>query len=83
MHIHDSTSFNHVYVNPPTTVENATARQRAENIRKRLMASANETDGISSPDELNLIGQWMDSRHSQMLPDDQYHAAVEGKEPDF
>jgi hypothetical protein len=83
MHIHDSISFNHIDVNPSAAAESATARMRAENVRKRLMASANETDGVSSPDELNLISQWMDSRHSQMLPGDEYHAAVEGKEPDF
>jgi hypothetical protein len=83
MHIHDSTHLNYTNVNPSASVDNAAARVRAENVRKRLMASANETDGISSPDELNLIGQWMDSRHSQTLPDDEYHAAVEGREPDF
>jgi hypothetical protein len=30
-----------------------------------------------------MIGQWLDSRHSQVLTGDEYHAAVEGKDPDF
>jgi hypothetical protein len=30
-----------------------------------------------------LIGQWTDSRHSEVLPPAQYHEAAEGDDPDF
>jgi hypothetical protein len=33
--------------------------------------------------EPSLVGQWMDSRRRQTMSEDQYHAAAEGKDPDF
>jgi hypothetical protein len=30
-----------------------------------------------------MLGQWMDSRHSQVESEDQYHASASGKDPDF
>jgi hypothetical protein len=83
MHIHDSNSFSYANISPTAAAEHATARQRAENVRKRLMASANETDGITSPDEANPIARWMDPVHSRVLADDEYHASSPEEEADF
>ena len=33
--------------------------------------------------DLLLIGQWTDSRHSEVLPPAQYHEAAEGEDSDF
>jgi hypothetical protein len=65
--------------------ERAAAAQRAAEVRKRLRQSAQSIDGEAStdPDAALLIGQWLDSRHSQVLPGDEYHAAAEGKDPNL
>ena len=65
--------------------ERAVASQRAAEIRKRLLKSAQslESDAATDPDATLLIGQWLDSRHSQVLSGDEYHAAAEGKDPDL
>ena len=65
--------------------ERAAAAQRAAETRKRLLKSAQsiESDAATDPDATLLIGQWLDSRHSQVLPGDEYHAAAEGKDPDL
>jgi hypothetical protein len=71
-------------VNPySAAAEKAAAAQRAADVRKKLMKSASDIDGVSSPDETFMIGQWMDSRHSQVESEDQYHASASGKDPDF
>jgi hypothetical protein len=59
------------------------AAQRAAEVRKKLARGAQEIDGESTPEESLLIGQWVDSRHSQVLGEDQYHAAEAGKDPEF
>jgi hypothetical protein len=66
-----------------TMEERAAAAQRAAGVRKRLMKSASEIDGAATPEETLLIGQWMDSRHSQVESEDQHHATAAGKDPDF
>ena len=65
--------------------ERAAAAQRAAEVRKRLLKSAQKVDeeAAADPDATLLIGQWLDSRHSQVLPGDQYHAAAEGEDPDL
>jgi hypothetical protein len=70
-------------ISAAAAAENAAARQRAADVRRKLMKSATDIEGISSPEEAFLVGQWMDSRHSQTMSEDQYHAAAEGKDPDF
>ena len=65
MHIHAS-QINMNPVNPySAAAEKAIAAQRAANIRKKLMKSASDIEGVSSPDEAYMIGQWMDSRYRQ------------------
>jgi hypothetical protein len=53
-------------VNPYTAAaEKAVARQRAGAVRKKLLKSAGNIEGASSPEEAFMIGRWMDSRYSQ------------------
>jgi hypothetical protein len=63
--------------------ERAAAAQRAAETRKRLRESAQSGEVETDPDATLLIGQWLDSRHSQVLPGDEYHAAAQGKDPDL
>ena len=63
--------------------ERAAAAQRAAEVRKKLLKSASSLEGEASPEESLLIGQWLDSRHSQVLSQDEYHTAASGKDPDF
>jgi hypothetical protein len=63
----------------------AAAAQRAAETRKRLLKAAQGAgvNADASPEESLLIGQWLDSRHSHVLPGDEYHAAAEGEDTDF
>jgi hypothetical protein len=65
--------------------ERAAAAQRAAEVRKKLLKSGQSISASadSDPEAALLIGQWLDSRHSQVLPQDEYHSAVEGKDPNF
>jgi hypothetical protein len=57
--------------------------QRAAEVRRRLLKGAAQIDAAASPEETLLIGQWMDSRHSQTQSEDEYHSTVAGRDPDF
>jgi hypothetical protein len=84
MHIHPSAIG--PYGNNPYAAESdrAAAAQRAADVRKKLLKSASNVEaGASSPEETLLIGQWLDSRHSQVLPGDVYRSASQGKDSDF
>ncbi len=65
--------------------ERAAAAERAAEIRKRLFKSAQsgEDEATTDPDANLLIGQWLDSRHSQVMAGDEYHVAAQGKDPDL
>lgn len=65
--------------------ERAAAAERAAEVRKRLLKAGQSAGSISdSGDGVSLlIGQWTDSRHSEVLPAAQYRDAVEGSDPDF
>jgi hypothetical protein len=63
--------------------ERAAAAQRAAEVRKRLLKSAQSVEPGTDPDATLLVGQWLDSRHSQVLPEDEYRAAAAGKDPNF
>lgn len=83
MHIHGN-QLNVNAVNPfSAAAERAAAAQRAADIRKKLVKSASEIEGAATPEESLLIGQWMDSRHSQVQSEEQYHASASGKDPEF
>jgi hypothetical protein len=66
-----------------TQEERAAAAQRAASVRKKLIKSASELEGMASPEETLLIGQWMDSRHSQVESGEQNYINISGKDPDF
>jgi len=86
MHIHASSmNMNSSSLYSAAGAEKAAAAQRAADVRRKLMKSASDIEGVPSPDEAFMIGQWMDPQHSQIQnpaqSEDQYHAA--GKVPDF
>jgi hypothetical protein len=62
--------------------EKTAAAQRAADVRKKLLKGASEIQDASTPEEALLIGQWMDSRHSQVQSQDEYHTTEEGKDSD-
>ena len=51
----------------------------AANIRKKLIRSASQVEGAATPEETLMIGQWMDSRHSQVESEEQYFDSVSGR----
>ena len=84
MHIHgNSMSVNAANFYSATQEERAAAAQRAASVRKKLIRSASEIEGAATPEETLMIGQWMDSRHSQAQSEEQYYSGVSGKDPDF
>jgi hypothetical protein len=71
-------------VNPyAAAAERATAAQRSADGRKKPVKSANDFEGIASPDEAFLVGQWTGVRQSQTRVDVEYHTTVAGKDSDF
>ena len=83
MHVHPAAVGLHAINTYALANERAASAQRAAETRKRLLKSAQSIAAGSDPDATLLIGQWLDSRHSQVLPGDEYHAAAEGKDPDL
>jgi len=84
MHIHgNSMSINAANFYSAAQNEKTAAAQRAADLRKKLLKSASEIEGAAPPEESLLIGQWMDSRHSQVQTEDQYHPSAAGKDPEF
>jgi len=69
MHIHPAAIGLHPINSSAAGNERAAAAQRAA--------------AAATPEENLLIGQWLDSRHSQVLPGDEYHSASQGEDPDF
>ena len=83
MHIHgNSMIVNQTNFYGAAQGERAAVAQRATDVRKKLK-SASDIEAAATPEETLLIGQWMDSRHSQVQSGDQYHSSVAGKDPDF
>ena len=88
MHIHgNSMNINAANFYNAAQNEKTAAAQRAADVRKKLLKGASEIEGASTPEGTLLIGQWMDSRHSQVQSpsesQDQYHPSAAGKDPDF
>jgi hypothetical protein len=84
MHIHgNSMTINAANFYSATQEERAAAAQRAASVRKKLIRNASELEGAATPEETLMIGQWMDSRHSQVQSEEQYYDSVSGKDPDF
>ncbi len=84
MHIHGAAMNNYaIGFNSAEQTDKAAAAQRAAETRRKLLKSAQSIDGSPDSAEGLLIGQWLDSRHSQVQSEDQYHTSVSGKDPDF
>jgi hypothetical protein len=84
MHIHgNSMTVNAANFYAAAQGERAAAAQRVFDVRKKLLKGAAEIEGAATPEETLMIGQWLDSRHSQTESDAQYHATAAGKDPDF
>ena len=83
MHIHPAAIGLHPINTCAAGNERAAAAERAAKVRKKLLQSARSIEAGASPEETLLIGQWLDSRHSLVLPGDEYHAASEGEDHDF
>jgi hypothetical protein len=88
MHIHgNSMNINATNFYSVGNGERSAATQRAAEVRKKLLKNAASVEASleagASPEESLLIGQWLDSRHSQVLSEDEYHTAASGKNLDF
>jgi hypothetical protein len=85
MHVHPAAVGLHAINTYALANERAANAQRAAEVRKKLLKAAQTGDleVNTDPDATLLIGQWLDSRHSQVLSGDEYHAAAEGKDPDL
>ena len=79
MHIHPSA----IGLHPINSYAAGNERAASAETRKRLLKAAQSAAAAATPEENLLIGQWLDSRHSQVLPGDSYHAASEGEDPDL
>lgn len=83
MHIHGN-QMNLNAVNPySAAAEKAAGAQRAADVRKKLMRSAGEVQGASSPEEALMAGQWMNPRQIPAQSDIEYHTAAVGRDSDF
>ena len=83
MHIHGAAMNNYaIGFNSAKQTDKTAAAQRAAETRRKLLKSAQSIDGSMDSTEGLLIGQWLDSRHSQVQSEDQYHTVVSGKDPD-
>ncbi len=83
MHIHPVAVGLHPIHTSAAGSERAAQAQRAAEVRKRLLKSAQSIESGTDPGTTLLIGQWLDSRHSQVLSSDEYHTAASGKDPDL
>ena len=84
MHVHPAAVGLHA-INTSSLANERAANARAAEVRKKLLKAGQtgDLDVNTDPDATLLIGQWLDSRHSQVLPGDEYHAAAQGKDPDL
>jgi hypothetical protein len=84
MHIHgNSMSVNQADFYSAAQGERTAAAQRAAEVRKKLLNGPSAAEGPASPEETLLIGQWLDSRHSQTQSEGQYRSAADGRDPDL
>ena len=83
MHIHPAAIGLHPINTYAAGNDGSAAAQRAAEVRKRLLKSGQSIESEPDPDAALLVGQWLDSRHSQVLPGDEYHSAAEGRDLDL
>ena len=84
MHIHgNSLAVNEANFYAAAQGKRDAAAQQAAEVRKKLLKSASLIEGAATPEETLMIGQWLDSRHSQTESENQYYSSAAGKDPDF
>ena len=84
MHIHASQmNMNAASLYSAAGAEKAAASQRAADVRRKLMKSASDIEGVSSPDEAFMVGRWMNPTQSQAKGGVEYRTATAGKDSDF
>ncbi len=66
MHIHGHLMNLQVTGTSFAAAENAATRQRAGDVRKKLLKRAQSVEAELSPEARLMVGQWLDSRHSQV-----------------
>jgi len=73
MHVHPAAVGLHGINTYSLANERAAIAQRAAEVRKKLLKAAptGELEVDSDPDATLLIGQWLDSQPSQVLPGDE------------
>jgi len=81
MHIHPAAIGQHSI----NTCAAGNERPAAAEVRKKLLRAARsgELEVDSDADATLLIGQWLDARHSQVIPADEYHTVSSGKNPNL
>jgi hypothetical protein len=84
MHIHgNSMAVNAANFYSASQEERAAAARRAADVRRKLMKSASDIEGIAGPDEAFMISHWMDARHSQAQSENPDHSSASGRDSDF
>jgi hypothetical protein len=84
MHIHgNSMAVNAASFYSAGQSEKTAAAQRAADVRKKLMKAGSVTEAVATTEETLMIGQWMDSRPSQVLSEDGYRTAASGRDSDL
>jgi hypothetical protein len=84
MHIHgNSMAINAANFYSASQEERAAATRRAADVRRKLMKSASDIEGVAAPDEAFMVSHWMDAQHSKVQSEDQYHSNSSGRDTDF
>lgn len=83
MHIHPSAIGLHPINTCAAGNERAAAAERASQVRKRLLKASQSAPAGLTPEANLLVGRWLDSRYSQVLPGAGYQPASEGEDPGF
>ena len=84
MHIHgNSMNFQITSISSAAAIENDVFRERSAEMRRRARKSTIILEDESSPEEAFLVDQWLDSRHSPEMSEDQPPETALGYDPDF
>ena len=84
MNIHgNSMTVNAANLYSATQEQSAATTHRAASVRKKLIRSASEMEGVATPEETLMIGQWVNSQHNHAQSEEQYPNSASGKDPDL
>jgi hypothetical protein len=79
MHIHGH-QMNFNALNPYAA---AAETQRKADVRKKLMRSASDIEGLSSAEETDSAGKMMNGQRGQSFTEDEYHPGNSGRGSEF